>query len=162
MIEIFPAPLNKGERRFVEDLKDFHDANPTFFADRELYLLRNLNKGRGIGFFEAGNFHPDFILWQLVSDRQYVAFVDPKGLHNLPLADPKIRFYETVKEIETRLGDRNVILDSFIVSNTPYHVMRRQWGIEKPEMVKRHILFPEDDENSYIGAMLQGVPRAGA
>ena len=34
-----PAPLNKGERRFVEDLKAFHDANPAFFAGRELYLF---------------------------------------------------------------------------------------------------------------------------
>ncbi len=36
---------------------------------KELYLLRNLSKGRGVGFFEAGNFHPDFILWLLGGDR---------------------------------------------------------------------------------------------
>ena len=60
--EISPAPLNKGERRFVEDLKSFHDGHSSFFQDRELYLLRNLSKGRGVGFFEAGNLHPDFIL----------------------------------------------------------------------------------------------------
>jgi hypothetical protein len=34
---------------------------PAFFADEEMYLLRNLSKGHGVG-FEAGNFHPDFIL----------------------------------------------------------------------------------------------------
>jgi hypothetical protein len=155
VVEISPAPLNKGERRFVEDLRNFHDANPDFFADRELYLLRNQSKGRGIGFFEAGNFHPDFILWQLTDDRQQVAFVDPKGIRNVGLTDPKIGFHETVKEIEERLGDPNVVLDSFIVSNTPSHVMRRQWGIEKPDMVKRHILFQEEDKDSYISAMLK-------
>src|SRR5690606_32243511 len=63
VVEISPAPLNKGERLFVEDLKAFHDGHPEFFEDKELYLLRNLSKGKGIGFFEAGNFHPDFILW---------------------------------------------------------------------------------------------------
>ena len=35
------------------------------FDDRQVYLLSNLSKGRGIGFFEAGNFYPDFILWQV-------------------------------------------------------------------------------------------------
>ena len=157
VLEVSPVPLNKGERRFVEDLMAFHEANPVRFEGNELYLLRNLSKGRGVGFFEAGNFHPDFILWQLVADRQHVAFVDPKGIRNIGLTDPKIGFHETVKEIERRLGDPNVILESFIVSNTASHVMRKQWGIEKSEMVKRHILFPDEDKDSYIGAMLRGA-----
>ncbi|GAB4483020.1 MAG: hypothetical protein OHK006_02820 [Thermodesulfovibrionales bacterium] len=154
-VEISPAPLNKGERRFVEDLKSFHDANPEYFAERELYLLRNLSKGRGVGFFEAGNFHPDFIVWQLKDNRQQVAFVDPKGIRNVGLQDPKISFFQTVKDIERRLGDPRIVLDSFIVSNTPSHVMRQQWGIEKTEMVKRHIVFQDEDKDSYIGAILQ-------
>ena len=37
------------------------------------------------------------------------------------------------------------MLDSFIVSNTPSHVIRKLWGIEKPEMVKRHILVQDED-----------------
>jgi len=155
VVEISPAPLNKGERRFVEDLQAFHDANPEFFADRELYLLRNLSKGRGVGFFEAGNFHPDFIVWQLAATRQRVAFVDPKGIRNVGLQDPKIGFFETVKEIEQRLGDPDVVLESFIVSNTPSHVVRKQWGIEKAEMAKRHIVFQDEDKDTYIGALLR-------
>ncbi|HWQ40398.1 MAG TPA: DEAD/DEAH box helicase family protein [Burkholderiales bacterium] len=157
VVEIVPAPLNKGERRFVEDLKAFCDANPAFFSDRELYLLRNLSKGRGVGFFEAGNFHPDFIVWQLEGGRQQVAFVDPKGIRNVGLNDPKISFFETIKEIERRLGDPNIVLDSFIVSNTPSHVMQKLWGIGKTEMVKRHILFQDEDRDSYISAVLQGA-----
>ena len=157
VVDISPAPLNKGERRFVEDLKAFHDANPEYFADRELYLLRNLSKGRGVGFFEAGNFHPDFIVWQLENRRQRVAFVDPKGIRNVGLQDPKIGFHETVKEIERRLGNPAVVLESFIVSNTPSHVMRKQWGIEKDDMVKRHIVFQDEDKDTYIGAVLQGA-----
>ncbi|HOG28054.1 MAG TPA: DEAD/DEAH box helicase family protein [Vicinamibacterales bacterium] len=161
-VEISPAPLNKGERRFVEDLKTFHDANPGFFAGKELYLLRNLSKGRGVGFFEAGNFHPDFIVWQLEGKRQRVAFVDPKGIRNVGLQDPKIGFHETVKEIEQRLGDSDVELESFIVSNTPSHVMRKQWGIEKDAMAKRHIVFQDEDKDTYIGAVLGAGSRAGA
>lgn len=162
VVEISPVPLNKGERRFVEDLKAFHDANPAFFAERELYLLRNLSKGRGVGFFEAGNFHPDFIVWQLTGQCQRVAFVDPKGIRNVGLQDPKIGFHETVKEIEQRLGDPNVVLESFIVSNTASHVMRKQWGIEKDEMAKRHIVFQDEDNDSYIGAVLRGGTGADA
>lgn len=66
VVDISPVPLNRGERQFVEDLKAFHENDGGFFAGKELYLLRNLSKGRGVGFFEAGNFHPDFILWLLI------------------------------------------------------------------------------------------------
>ena len=91
----------------------------------QTYLLRNRSRGRGVGFFEAGNFHPDFILWLLAGDRQHVTFVDPKGIRNIGVDDPKIRFFETIKEIERRLGDPKVALDSFIVSRTPSHVMQK-------------------------------------
>jgi len=160
IVEISPAPLNKGERLFVEDLRGFHEANPVFFKTVELYLLRNLSKGRGVGFFEAGNFHPDFILWLLADGKQHVIFVDPKGIRNLGLTDPKIQFYETIKEIEQRLGDPCVSLDSYIVSNTPAFTMKRLWNIDKPAMAARHVLFQEEDKDTYIGAMLEAVRNA--
>ena len=156
VVEISPAPLNKGERQFVEDLKAFHDGNAGFFKTRELYLLRNLSRGRGVGFFEAGNFHPDFILWLVAGGQQQVIFVDPKGIRNLGPDDPKIQFFETIKKIEQRLGDPDVRLQSFIVSNTPSATMRRQWGMEKSEMQKRHVLFQEEDMDSYVGTILNG------
>jgi hypothetical protein len=157
IVEISPVPLNKGEQQFVEDLKAFHDKANVFFADKELYLLRNLSKGRGIGFFEAGNFYPDFILWLQVGGIQHVLFVDPKGTLRLPLTDPKLEFYETIKEIEQRLGDPTVQLHSFIVSNTPSHEMQRIWGIGKAAMTARHILFQEEDRDSYVAEMLTAV-----
>jgi len=137
------------------DLKAFHDDDGGFFKGKELYLLRNLSKGRGVGFFEAGNFHPDFILWLLIGDRQHVMFVDPKGIRNLGATDPKIQFYETIKEIELRLGNPKVVLDSFIVSNTPSHEMKKQWGLDKLAMQQRHIVFQEEDKDSYVRAMLE-------
>ena len=162
IVEISPVPLNKGERLFVEDLKTFHDNDGGFFENKQLYLLRNLSKGRGVGFFEAGNFHPDFILWLLVAGRQHVVFVDPKGIRNLGPTDPKIQFYETIKEIEQRLGDPNVTLDSFIVSNTPSHTMKMLWGMDKAAMKKRHILFQEEDKDTYVRTMLETVSSEGA
>ena len=148
-------PLNKGERQFVEDLRAFHDNDGGFFKDKELYLLRNLSKGRGVGFFEAGNFHPDLILWLLVGIKEYVIFVDPKGIRNLGPTDPKIQFHATIKEIEQRLGDTNVCLQAFIVSNTPSHTMRMLWGMDKPAMTDRHILFQEEDTDTYVRSMLE-------
>jgi len=157
IVEISPVPLNKGERQFVEDLKAFHDGTPDFFKSRELYLLRNLSKGRGVGFFEAGNFHPDFILWLIEDGQQRIIFVDPKGIRNLGPTDPKIQFHETIKEIEQRLDDPTVSLHSFIVSNTSSATMRMLWNMEKPEMQKRNILFQEEDRESYVRSMLDAA-----
>jgi hypothetical protein len=157
VVEMSPQPLNKGEQQFVEDLKSFHDREQSFFAEKELYLLRNLSKGRGIGFFEAGNFHPDFILWLTVGGIQHIFFVDPKGIRNLAWNDEKIRFHETIKEIEIRLGDSNVKLHSFIVSNTSSHEMQMHWSVQKSEMTARHILFQEEDKATYVRRMLESA-----
>ena len=161
VVQISPAPLNKGERDFVEDLKVFHDGNEQFFKTRELYLLRNLSRGRGIGFFEAGNFHPDFILWLLEDGQQKVMFVDPKGIRNIGPSDPKIQFHKTIKEIEERLNDSSVSLHSFIVSNTPSAKMRQMWNMEKNEMEERNVLFQEEDKDFYIGKILNAAGEIG-
>jgi len=115
-----------------------------------------MSRGRGIGFFEAGNFHPDFILWLLANQKQYVSFVDPKGIRNLEGPnDPKIRFHETIKEIEARLGDPVVILNSFIISNTPLRQV--SWwsdGMTKAEFEDRNVVFQQEDKNTYIRTIL--------
>lgn len=155
-VDVTPVTLNDGEAEFVNDLRKFYDNNHGFFENRELYLLRNMSRGRGIGFFEAGNFHPDFILWLLTGEKQYVTFVDPKGIRNLEGPDdPKIRFYRTIKELENRLGDSKIVLNSFIVSNTRFQQVR--WWTEdlsKGEFTKRHVLFQKDDRDTYIKALL--------
>ena len=155
-VVVSPVPLNKGERRFVEDLKAFCDTHPDDFRNRELYLLRNLSRGRGVGFFEAGNVHPDFIIWQVTGEKQKITFVDPKGIRNIGLKDPKIGFYQTIKEIEKRLGDPNIVLESYIISNTPPHVMEKLWGKSKLEMENMHIIFQNDD-TSYIVNIIDGA-----
>jgi hypothetical protein len=48
-------------------------------------------------------------------------------------------------------------LHSFIISNTPSHMMKRLWNMDKPAMVARHILFQEEDSVSYVRAMLDMV-----
>ncbi|MCB9903808.1 MAG: DEAD/DEAH box helicase family protein [Planctomycetes bacterium] len=163
VVEISPTPLNKGEMRFVEDLKRFHTQNSEFFAERELYLLRNQSRGRGVGFFEAGNFHPDFILWLVTGERQLVIFVDPKGLRNEGVESPKLAFHRTIKDIEERLGDASMRLESFIVSRTTSAELKLLTGMDKSEFEARHVVFQDEDRDSYIGRILAvatAVPQA--
>ncbi len=94
--------LNDGERDFVLDLRKFYEGNKDFFEKRELYLLRNMSRGRGIGLFEAGDFHPDFIVWVFDGKKQYVNFVDPKGIRNLEGPDDP-----TDSVLQDDQGDRN-------------------------------------------------------
>jgi len=54
-------------------------------------------------------------------------------------------------------GNPKVVLDSFIVSNTPSHEMKKLWGIDKPAMQTRHIVFQEEGKDSYVRAMLEEV-----
>ncbi|MBX3419285.1 MAG: hypothetical protein KF851_16890 [Pirellulaceae bacterium] len=139
------AGTNEREREFVADRCSFYDGNPIFFKDHELHLLHNLSRGRGFGFFEAGNFYPDFLLWLLTADNEFITFVDPKGIRHLEGPDdPKIRFYRSIKELESCLGNLNVILNSFIISNTPFQQVR--WWTEdlsKGEFTKAHVPVPE-------------------
>jgi hypothetical protein len=83
--------------------------------------------------------------------------VDPKGIRNLGATDPKIQFHETIKEIEERLGDSAVRLQSSIVSNTPSSTMRMLWRMDKSEMQKRHVLFQEEGKDTYVRSMLEGA-----
>lgn len=153
--EVTPVPLNSGERDFVEDLRKFYEGNPAFFTERELYLLRNMSRGRGIGFFEAGNFYPDFILWLVHRGRQFVTFIDPKGIRQLSgLTDPKIEFSKTIKELEERLGDPTIVLNSFIISNTPFKSVGWWAGDEKHEFEQRHVLFQVEDKSVYIQQLM--------
>lgn len=151
--EITPAPLNKGESQFIQDLKAFCETRPNFLQEKRLFLLRNLSRGHGVGFFEAGNFYPDFILWLLEGDKQHVAFIDPKGLRQVGKGSPKARFYETIKEVERRLNNPRVSLDAYLVSNTSSQEMEVQWGCKKAEMQAMHILFQEDKDR-YIEEMM--------
>ena len=86
--------------RFVDYLKSYVDDHAAELAGKSLYLLRNKSKV-GMGFFEAGNFYPDYILWIDTPATQYISFIDPKGLMHIRPDDPKIEFHKTIKDLET-------------------------------------------------------------
>ncbi len=161
LVDVKPVPLNEGEREFVLDLQDFCTTKRSFFKGRELYLLRNMTRGRGIGFFEAGNFYPDFILWLISDGKQHISFIDPKGLRNLKGEDdPKIAFSKNIKTIEDDLKaqDPAVTLDSFIIATT--RLPEVSWwsgGMTKGKFEERHVLFPREDKATYIEKMLTKI-----
>ena len=103
----FDAP---SEVKFVRDLETFYKSTvgQDVIGKRSLYLLRNADtQAKGLGFALAGNFYPDFLLW-LVDDatgEQWLSFIDPKGLRQIDLHNPKLGLYKEVKVLQTKLGD---------------------------------------------------------
>ena len=159
-VEVTPVALNDGERQFVEDLRSYYQAEKEgVFAGKELYLLRNRSRGRGIGFFEAGNFYPDFIVWILSEGTQYITFVDPKGIiHEFSLDSPKLQLHKVIKEKETALGDPQIVLNSFILSWTPFNQV--SWispGVTKQNVQDRNVLFLEDGGSIYLQQLFTKV-----
>jgi len=161
LVRISPVALNKGEYRFVKDLKVFFEKNPSYFKGRQLYLLRNSSR-KGIGFFEANGFYPDFILWIVEKEHQYISFVDPKGLRNVNgLEHPKIGFYKTVKdkiEAKIKASDPGITLNSFIVSPTRHAEVSHWSGGERVlDFNKHHVYFMEEQRDDYIHIILNKI-----
>ena len=103
-----------------------------------------------MGFFEAGNFYPDYILWIDTEDKQYISFIDPKGLLHIRSDDPKVEFYKTIKELETRLAPtadgKTVVLNSFIMSGTPASQLRQWWLMERPQREEKNVYTLDNPE----------------
>lgn len=166
-IKTTPPGLSAGERRFVEDLRARCEAPGSDFGEgRELFLLRNLTRGRGVGFFRKRGFFPDFIVWLRSESAQRVVFVEPHGMIHAGAYkyDDKARLHEYLPALARAAAKRagtghgKVSLDSYIVSNTPYDDLRRvyddgTWTRER--FAQAHIVFPErSPEYNYIAIIL--------
>lgn len=152
-ITILPVALNESEFQFVTNLKDWSESNAAELEKNgiELFLLRNLSRGKGVGFFEAGNFHPDFILWMVANGKQYVTFIEPHGLLHEGPGSEKVQFHKRIKDIENRLASPDVILNSFILSWTKYPQLC--WEIPQEDMEANHVLFMTDDRDGYLNKL---------
>ena len=162
-----PPGLVESERQFVSDLRHYCVSEPGALPnDAELFLLRNLTRGRGVGFFDSSGFYPDFILWVKTRDRQRIVFIEPHGMlhQGSYLHDEKAHLYERLpelaREIASRSGNPNVQLDSFIVSATPYEDLRIRYGgvnWTRDDFAAKHILFQEPGQTpDYIRQILKG------
>lgn len=152
-ISITPPSLTASEQTFVEMLRDYWTTNSNAVHPGEtIYLLRNLSKGKGVGFFESEGFYPDFILWHRKSDgTQRLVFIEPHGMRQEDAPDISNKV-QLAKEIEQYLkqalqapGCPVHQVTSFVVSATPFEELRRKhgagWTLE--EYANHHILFPD-------------------
>ncbi len=157
-LSIKPIELNDGERNFVEDLGVYIKRTTDEYKDVEIYLLRNQSK-TGLGFFTEGNFYPDFIMWIIKDGKQYISFIDPKGIRNSnPRNDPKMELATSIKGIEADLGDTNTILNSFILSNTSLDTLNElHTNLTYQFFEDKNVLFQTDRKSSYIGSMFDRI-----
>ena len=161
-----PPVLEESERKFVADLREYCASEPDALpAGTELFLLRNLTRGKGVGFFESSRFYPDFILWLKSGDAQRIVFIEPHGMLNAKayIHDEKARLHEHLPELAREIANRSdnpdVQLDSFIVSATKYEDLRERYDSgtwTRDNFADNHILFQErDTEYDYIQQILR-------
>lgn len=147
----FDAP---SEVQFVRDLEAFYQSplGQNVIGKRSLYLLRNADtKAKGLGFALAGNFYPDFLLW-LVDDatgEQWLNFIDPKGLRQMSLNDPKLGLYKEVKVLQKKLADPKLTLNAFIVSGTPFGSLLNV-SCKQADLEERNVLFMPEGGQVYL------------
>ena len=156
ILQVTPVPLNLGEKNFVEAFRQYcAEHRDDELAGKQVYLLRNESK-KGLGFFEANNFYPDFILWILEGEKQFITFIDPKGIRNLKgLTDPKIQLFKYLQtDVAAQLGNDNLVLNSFIVSDTPKEQVEfwQKDPFEPEEFKQNHVLFMND--KGYVETMV--------
>ncbi len=154
----FDAP---SEVRFVRDLEAFYQSpfGQQIIGKRSLYLLRNADtQAKGLGFALAGNFYPDFLMWLVDNEtgEQWLNFIDPKGLRQMNLNDPKLGLYKEVKVIEEKLSDPKLTLNAFIISATHFANLLNV-ECKQEDLEERNVLFMSDGGQIYLNKMFERI-----
>ena len=153
-IGISPVALNEDELKFVKTLQKHITDHAADFTDKELYLIRNRSK-KGIGFFDDAGFYPDFILWLISSDKQFITFIDPHGMGRESITSDKVTLHKRIKtDIESALTVPTVKLNSFILSPTKYAELPNK-SISVAEWNANNVFFMEDSK--YIEIMFDSI-----
>ncbi|HQX02483.1 MAG TPA: DEAD/DEAH box helicase family protein [Flavobacterium sp.] len=155
-LQVFPVALNDAEHQFMKDFEVQVQRFKDLKALEEVFLLRNQSK-KGIGFFaEGNNFYPDFVLWIKKDNKQYLTFIDPKGIRNSKgINDPKIQFYKYLAEkVQPQVAGENLVLNSFIISNTKWIEVNWKDNLSIKDFNDNHVFFQEDQNSNYIICIL--------
>ena len=159
-LRITPPALEKSEADFVKDLRSYvREQREETIAKKEIFLLRNQSRGRGIGFYVNEGFYPDFILWILKGSKQRIVFIEPHGMIHEPINEnnPKIMQFKRLRDFSyKRFRGEHVQMDSFIISQTPITKLRYRGGKDKQELQEKwHILFPDKNDHTYLSPIFQ-------
>ncbi len=161
-----PPVLEPSEAQFVRDLKSYWEAEKDkSLGGREVFLLRNLSRGKGVAFFEENGFYPDFIFWIVEGKKQRIIFIEPHGMLHARayIHDDKARLHERLPELADDIGKRSkgqdIVLDSFIISKTSFDDLHKcyddgKW--DRKKFAEKHILFQERSaEYDYVPMLFQ-------
>lgn len=158
-LQVFPVALNDTEHQFMQDFESKIGVVRSKYGMDEVFMLRNQSK-KGIGFFaEGNNFYPDFILWIKKEKKQYLTFIDPKGIRNSKgISDAKIQFYRYLEEkVQPQVASEKLVLNSFIISNTKWLEVNWKESLTIKDFNSHHVLFQEDQRNDYVEMMINQI-----
>ena len=122
VVTVQPVPLDANEKRVVEQMAALATGADASLRGRELFLIRNETRGRGVSFFDDFGYYPDFIAWVKDDTGQHVLFLDPKGLGRFGGRERrKVQLHRNIAEVErqVRRTDPGLRLHAYVLSTTP-------------------------------------------
>ena len=146
-----PPALEDSEKDFVEDLNQYLCR---YYENRlhqkEVFLLRNQSRGKGIGFYENEGFFPDFILWILDGVKQRIVFIEPHGMVHEDINEDnnKLILFRRFQRLSyERFRFEHVQMDAFVISRTSLSDLIGRYPDEDRDSFaeKWHILFRTDN-----------------
>ena len=156
-----PPALEESEKHFVKDLRRYvHQEREGLLSEKEVFLLRNQSRGKGVGFYENEGFYPDFILWIVEDAKQRIVFIEPHGMvHEVINEDDneKINLFKRLREIShKRFRGEHVAMDAFIISKTDLADLRPNYpGMDEQKFKALHILFRDSVNIDYLSPIFQ-------
>lgn len=100
------------------------------------------------------SFYPDFMMWIIdkTTGQQYLTFIDPKGLRNVPFNSPKLNFAKEIKalqEVVKQNCEKPIILNSVILSSTRQDDEVLSQHTDE-EYASKHVLFLDIGGKNYL------------
>ena len=160
-IRTSPPALEESEEHFVKDLRSFvRQYRQELLTKKEIYLLRNQSRGKGIGFYQNEGFYPDFILWILEGVKQRIVFIEPHGMiyDAINENNEKITLFKRFRTLShERFRGEHVKMDAFMISKTSIQDLQRKYpDISKESFADDwHILFRDPVNLDYLSPIFQ-------
>ena len=121
VVTVQPVPLDEHEKRVVEGLAGLAQRGAACLDGKDLFLIRNLTRGRGVSFFDDFGYYPDFIVWLKGRRLQHVLFLDPKGLSRFGRKERhKVQLHREIMQVEDRIrrNEPGLRLRAYVLSVT--------------------------------------------
>ena len=165
LFQTTPPALVKSEQDFVKDLRSYLEKQcSTSLASKQIFLLRNQSRGKGVGFYQNEGFYPDFILWILDDRKQRIVFIEPHCMVHeaINYYNDKILLHKRLRKFSERqrFQDKSVHMDSYIISTTDLPTLRhkhRDKNIQDFEAL--HILCRNPSDPTYLSPIFEETPQ---